>query len=719
MAQRISNSFVNTNIPGAYVETTVKSTPVGITSTGDIVIIGEADGGADYTQEVLKNNFFSATQLDRVRAKYIRGPIVDAMAALVSPANDTEIQGSAGRVFIVKTNSGTKAQAIVAGNSGDYGILKDKNTGKDGNKYYYQVSQVEEEVGPSVQGTTLTIGDGSIFDGLSFTIRGNGGAATVVTLSATMADHDTIGELAAEIDAQLPAGFGCAPAAGIDALVFSADADVLANEKGWGKSFELIDSTPGDLIVLGVSSGLVVSSQEPEVELTVKRQDTNTDESYNIKAAIALTVGYVGTSATLTVNNGVLTTTVVGGSGAALSINLADFPTMSGLATFINSQTGYSATSIADSNNLSPTRLDEVAAISIASTGAVQPGRIKKSAWNLAFQISQSPTVDFEFTLSQGVPAEMAMAAFLTGGLKGGTTAADIVNAIPALEGIKVNFVVPLFSRDASEDIADGLTDSSSTYTIDAINFAIRSHVIAMSTVKVKRNRIAMMSKWASYQDSKAHAQTLASFRSTLCFQKSSQVDSTGNVVEYFPWHTATIACGMQSAGFYKSLTEKFANIISFKDPEGFDSGNIGDTEDAIDSGMMFLQDETAGSKWVVDQTTYGFDGNFVYNSLQAVYMSDVLAIQLAESLSRFIVGKSLADITAASISGHIAKKMEEYRKSKIIGASDDAPLGYKNTKININGPIADVKLEAKLATTILFVPIQLELSQIQSSASA
>lgn len=719
MAQRLSTSFVNTNIPGAYVETTVKSTPVGITSTGDIVIIGEADGGADITQEVLKDNFYTATQLDRVRAKYLRGPIVDAMAALVSPSNDTDIQGSAGRVYIVKTNSGDKAQAIVAGDSGAYGIIKDKNYGKDGNKYYYQVTQVEEEAGPSVQGTTLVIGDGSIFDGLSFTIRGNGGVETVVTLSATMGDHDTITELAAEIDAQLPAGFGCVEASGIDALIFSADVDAAANEKGWGKSFELIDSSVGDLAVLGVSAGLVVSSQEPEVEITVKRQDTNTNEAYNVEAEVALTIGYVGTSGTVTINNGVLTTTVVGGAGANLSIDLTSFSTMADLATYINSQTGYSATSISNSNNLSPLRLDEVAAVNIASTGSVQPARIKKSAYNLALKISESSTVDFEFTLSQGLPAEMAGAAFLAGGAKGSTTALDIVNSIPALEGIKVNFVVPLFSRDASEDIADGLTESSSTYTIDAVNFAIKSHVLAMSTVKLKRNRIAVLSKWGSYADIKAHAQTLASFRSTLCFQKTSQTNSVGEVVEHMPWHTATIAAGMQSAGFYKSLTNKFANIISYKDPSGFDSGNPGDVEDAIDAGTFFLQAETAGSKWVVDQTTYGFDTNFVYNSLQAVYMSDVLAIQLAESLTRFAVGKSLADINAASMSGHIAKKMEEYRKLKIIGASDDAPLGYKNVKINISGPIAEVKLEAKLATAILFIPIQLELSQIQSSASS
>jgi hypothetical protein len=910
MAQRLSTSFVNTNIPGAYPEVTVKSTPVGITSTGDIVIIGEAEGGADYTQETLKDNFFTPTQLDRVSAKYLRGPIVDAMRALVSPSNDTEITGSVGKVYVVKTNSGTKAKSelqvypssvsgyffeddvtvyadaappkkdpqgdegwyykndgdggfnkinwyfyadsdaiavtvgdlsslyavaevrsdstdnfhlayytikqndgndagswyrsrqvytpiepfdrnkkhlfyvgtepdanihpeldrvecqlslissvgpndpseeilttvigtnsaaivdsveilvqklgIIASNYQDektllvresYGLLESSNYGVDGNKYYYQVTQVENEVGPFKESSSLSFSDPSIYDGLTFAIRENGKAAQTIQLG--IGGHSNISEIASEINSLLPTGLKCEANLDLNSLIISSKIDLLANKKGFGKSFELIDAVAGDLSVIGFSEELVVSSQEPEIELSVKRQDTNTNESFAVEAEVAITVGYDGTSATLDISSGVLSTTVVGGSGSNLSINLSEYTTMSDLASFISSQTGYSASSIAASNNLSPLRLDEVSAVGIASSEGSEPGRVKKAAYNFALKLSESSVVDFEFAVGAGLPAETAQAKYLAGGTKGATTAADIVNAIPALEGIKVNFVLPLFSRDAADDIADGLTDSSSTYTIDAVNFAVKSHVLAMSTVKLKRNRIAMLSKDASYADVKAHSQSLSSFRSIVCFQKTSQVDALGNVVEFQPWHTAAIATGMQSAGFYKSLTNKFANVISFKDPAGFDSGNPGSVEDAIDAGLMFLQAETAGNKFVVDQTTYGFDTNFVYNSLQAVYMSDVLAIQLAESLERFAVGKSLADITAASMAGHISKVMEVYKRLKITGASDDAPLGFKNLKININGPIAEVKLEAKLATAILFIPIQLELSQIQSSASA
>lgn len=715
MAQRLSTSFVNTNIPGVYPDVTVKSTPVGITSTGDIVIIGEADGGADYTQESLIDNFFTPTQVDRVVAKYLRGPIVDAMRALSSPSNDTDIQGSVGRVYIVKTNAGTKASSNVASNSGVYGILKDKNYGKDGNKYYYQVIQVEDEQAAKIQGIGLSFADPSIFDGVEFKVRVNGGIENTVTLG--VGGHADITALATEIDGLLPSSISCSPDVSNDSLIFSIDADAAANEKGWGKSFELIDSTPGDLAALGVAAGLYVSAQESEIEFSVKRQDTNTNESFQVEAEVALSVGYVGTSASLQIADGVMTITVVGGAGQSLTIDLSQYPTMADLAAFINSQTGYSASSIANSNNLSPLRLDEVSAVGIASSGDVEPGRIKRAAYNMALKISQSSVVDLEFSVGAGLPAEMALASFLSNGAKGSTTAADIVNAIPSLESIKVNFVLPLFSRNASEDIADGLTESSSTYTIDAINFAIKSHVLAMSTTKLKRNRVAMLSKWASYSEVKAHAQSLASYRCTLFVQKSSQTNSQGDIVEFMPWHTACIAAGMQSAGFYKSLTNKFANIISYKDPSGFDSNNLGSAEDAIDSGIFFLQKETAGSKWVVDQTTYGFDSNFVYNSLQAVYMADVLAIQLSDFLQKQVIGKSLADINAAGIAALISKKMDEFRKLKIIGASDDAPLGWKGLKISINGPIAEVKLEAKLVTAILFIPLQLELSQIQSSA--
>jgi hypothetical protein len=175
----------------------------------------------------------------------------------------------------------------------------------------------------------------------------------------------------------------------------------------------------------------------------------------------------------------------------------------------------------------------------------------------------------------------------------------------------------------------------------------------------------------------------------------------------------------MQAAGFYKGITNKFVNLISFVDPSGFDSGSPGNVEDALLAGLLILQRETAGNKWVSDQTTYGYDTNFVYNSLQASYLADVVTIDLSDSLQRAFVGQSLADVDAATALAFISTKMEEYRRIKAIVGDDEAPLGYRNAKVTIAGPVMFVAVEIKLSTTVYFIPIALTISQIQSSASA
>lgn len=719
MAQRVTTSFVNTNRPGSYFDVEVKSTPVGVASSGNIVIIGEADGGAALKSidsangDVLKDNFYTPDQLAQVQKKYISGPIVDAFRALTSASSDANITGAPNRIYIAQTNQTVKAQATIAS---AYGTLKDKNSGVDGNKYSYQVSQASAEVAPEISGEAVPA-FGAALNGASFQIRLNGLASTTITLSGTPTDHDNIANLIIELNTMLPAGIVASAGAVTDSFKLTMDADVNANSKGWGKSFELIDSS-SDLASLGHEAGLIVSSQEPEVQIDINRQDTNVNESFLAQAEIAMTIGYQGTTATITITDTTLTTTVTGGSGANLSISLAQYNTLSQLAGYIASQTGYTATVVPAATQTNPKALDNVSAIGICSTAAsTEPGRIKRAAANVEKALDQSNVLDFTATATAGLPAVMAVKAFLSGGAKGATLAANIVKAMTDLEGVNVNFVVPLYSRDASADIADGLTDAASTYTIDSVNALVKSHVLKMSTPKIKKHRTAFLSYWGTYAEAKNRAGQLAHYRVSLAMQKTSQANSQGVIVNQLPWHTAAIAAGMQAAGFYKSITNKFANIISYEDPSGFDSGSPGDIEQALDAGLLFMEKAVVGSKWVCDQTTYGIDTNFVYNSIQAVYGADLVSLDLAESFQTAFVGQSLADVDAATAIAFLASKMDQYKKQKLIAASDDAPLGFKNAKVKINGPIMEVSVEIKLATAILFIPINIEISQVQSAA--
>lgn len=719
MAQRVTTSFVNTNRPGSYFDVQTKSTPVGVATSGNIVIVGEAAGGAAVKRidavngDVLKDNFYTADQLAQVEKKYISGPIVDAFRALIAASSDANITGSPNRIYIAKTNQGAKAQATVAT---AYGTLKDKNFGVDGNKYSYTISQSAAEVVPEITGVVIAA-FGAALNGLEFKVRQNGGAEATVTLSNTPADHADLATLIVELNALLPSGMNAAAGVAADTLKFYMDADASANSRGYGKSFELIDSTLGDLAAIGHVAGLTVSSQEPAVQVDINRQDTNVNESFVVEAEVALLIGYDGTTATVTITDTALTTTVTGGSGANLSLQLNQYNTLADLAAYINSQTGYTCSVVPASTQTSPVNLDNVSAQGICSTEAgITAGRIKKAAANFENKLAQSAVLDFAPTATAGLPI-VAVKTFLSGGTKGATTAANIVSAVTDMEGIDVNFVVPLFSRNASADIADGLTDSGSTYTIDAVNALVKSHVLKMSTAKIKKHRSCVLSYWGTYAEAKAKAGALANARCSLAMQRASQANSQGEIVNYLPWYTAAVAAGMQVAGFYKSITNKLANIISYEDPSGFDSGSPGNIEEALDAGLLFLEKAVVGNKWVCDQTTYGIDTNFVYNSMQAMYDADLVALDLAASFQTAFVGQSLADVDAATAISFLASKMDQYKKQKLIAASDDAPLGFKNAKVRISGPIMEVSVEIKLATAILFIPISIEVSQVQSAA--
>lgn len=713
MAQRLTTSFINTVRPGAYFDLSVKSTPVGVASSGNIVIIGEADAGNSVAEDILKDTYFTPDQADKVVKKYVSGPIVDAFRILASPSSDANIAGSANRIYIAKTNSGVKASAPVAPS---FGTLKSKNQGKDGNKIFFQITQIESEVGPSQVGSAIS--DYSMLAGVQFKIRKNGGAETLVDVFTGLpADFNTAAEVAALIDAALPAGLSCS----VDSpnkIKISADADASANQSGTSKSFELIEVNAGDLAALGLVEGISSSSQEPQIQLDVKRTDVNLNESFVIDAESALEIGYEGDTATLTIDSTSLSTTVSGGAGANLDIQLKDFSTLKDLANFINSQTGYSC-SVVSSSAQSPTSvLDQVSAVGICSTAAsAKPCKVKKALSNFKSKASQSSAVEFEATAVKGLPSEMASVVYLAGGEKGSTTGAQIISALDEAETIDVNFVVPLFSRNASEDIADGLTESLSTYAISSINAATKNHVLKMSTAKIKKHRQAFLSIWSDYSSAKAESSSLANARISLCIQKSSQVNASGNTVVFLPWFTACVAAGMQAAGFYKAIVNKFANVISFTDPSGFDSGSPGDIEDALQAGLLFLEKAIVGNKWVSDQTTYGVDTNFVYNSIQAMYAADLVALDLTSSFQTAFVGQSLADVDAAVGLSFLSSKMTSYKQQKLIASSDDAPAGYKNAKIVISGPIMEVSVEIKLATAIYFIPISIEVSQVQSAA--
>lgn len=599
-------------------------------------------------------------------------------------------------------------------------------------------------VTPTV-GDTLYIPTGSCIVGAGNANRGSYivTAATASVISATkLLDYSgVLGQLTA------PLAAGPAAIAGASAdvncyapVVVSTDAGAVI--PGIGKSIELAETTGGTerlsnfaWVLSGttpvkaswVSTATVpvaiVSSAEQAVNLNVNRQLDSIQEILSAGGDVVLRMGYSGTSATVTITATTLSTTVAGGSGGNLSLTLKDYPTVADLVAYINAQTGYNAlVGTATLGNMLSTALDEVVAQGICTTNAAPVGRIKTDAVKLFNAIkNQSVLVqlnDPEAVAACGLPALVSATTFLSGGTRGATTDTVFNLAVDALELAHGNFLVPLFSRDATADIADGLTDSGSTYTIDSINAYCRTHVLAMSALKRRRPRQAFCSKRTDFTSARQAAGNMASHRVSLAFQDVKNVGQNG-LAQFQPWEGAVLAAGMQAAGFYRAIVRKFPNCTGALMADGsFKDQKDSNVEDALTSGLLPLRADSSGAfYWASDQTTYSKDDNFYANSIQAVYVGDLIGSTIAQKMEIAFVGQSVADVSAGVAMSVLQAIMRELVRLKLIAPSDDAPAGYKNASIRISGPSMVVSLEAKLAGAIYFIPVSVLVSPVQQTA--
>lgn len=465
---------------------------------------------------------------------------------------------------------------------------------------------------------------------------------------------------------------------------------------------------------------LLNSASEYRVTLNSNRQKDNVQESLDAGGEIALLISYTGTSAALVLSDSLLTVTVVGGAGASLTMDLKDFPTIADVATYINSKAGYKAqVGTAILGQLPSSALDDVTA-SVASTWGALNGRIKIDGYRFAKKIGdESVLVSLAASPTSGLPAAVAAVTFLSGGTKGGTTDADVSAAFLALEKVRGNFLVPLFSRDASLDVTDGLTDSTSSYTIASINAGARSHVLKCSTLKRAKNRQAFVSLKDTFANDKAAAANTASFRCAFPFMDIKAEGAGGAIKQFAPWMGAVDAAAMQAAAFYKAIVRKYANISgALQAAKDFDDQDDTQMEEALLAGLLPMRRaETGGWYWVSDQTTYGKDSNFVFNSIQATYVADIIALTMKQRMENAFVGQSVADVNAALALAFLETIMEDFKRLKLIAPSDDAPKGFKNASIKISGTAMVVSVEVKLAGAIYFIPISFLVSQVQQSA--
>lgn len=513
--------------------------------------------------------------------------------------------------------------------------------------------------------------------------------------------------------------YGSAGTSGSASAVVAGFTVLKSTIDGTGKSME----TFGDYdAFLRTSAGAVgdagdtfyISSAEYINRMTLTQgTTTNTIEA---GGDIIVRIGSTSATASVQVTSSSMIITDTNGT---LTFSFDTILTLADLVASINAQSGWSA-SIGSSkfNFLSPKTLDQ-ATYGASSISGYEAARIKYDAFDWASEMASSTLISSVMAATAGLPEVLVPFNFLSGGLRGGTTGADVIAAVEATKDLTLNFLVPLFSADATTDIASGETSSSSTYTIDAINAACKSNVISSSAVKSRANRQAFLSRVGTFAEQQEAAGDLASFRCSLSFQDVRNLSASGLIVSYQPWMAAVIASGMQAAAGYRGIVKKFANIAGLFHADGsYNARSYSQKETALKAGLLPLESvNTGGFRFVSDQTTYTLDSNFVFNSIQAVYLADLMTLSLIDAFDKVVVGQSVAEVSAAAALSFLQGQMYNFYRLKWIATSNDAPLGYKNASVRLVGGVMTVTVEAKLAGLIYFVPITLSISEVTQEA--
>lgn len=663
------------------------------------------------------------------------------------PANQTPAQvQTAFNALVGVDASGGVDRAILPGVAAGT-LALDQSPGGAGTLVVDITRSVAWAVTPTV-GDTLTIPTGSVLAGAA---DENVGGYVITSASATVIRATKLSDAGKTLGPAPVPGVVTTPV-DVAPVAMSASTDVRAWSPvtifvtagsvvdGIGKSLEIaqltsgtdlltrtaynLSTTPVTWISVSGTPKLLSSASEYRAQLDIARASDNVEESIVAGGEIALKISYAGTTATLFVDKTLdeWSTTVTGGTGASIPAKkFTDFPTIGDMVTFINSQTGYLASVGTAALGQQPVAALDGGTFGICSRWGAQNGRIKIDAYRFILAMANSVLTqlnDPAAAADSGLPAVKAV-AYLAGAVKGGTTAAAVTAAIDALEAVQGNFLVPLFSRDASLDIVDGLTESSSTYQIDAINLAAKAHVLKMSTIKKRRNRQAFLSKEDTFDAQKEAAGNLASARCSLAFEDFKQLGGDGTITQFQPWMGATLAAAMQAAGFYRAIFNKGITTAGIVHADGsYNPLQDSDVEDALLSGLLpARKSETGGFIFDSDQTTYTKDANFVFNSIQAMYAADVIALSTARRMQGAFVGQSTADVSAAIGLSFLEGIMADFLRLKLIAPSDDAPKGFKNAKVRLNGGNMIVEVEIKLAGAIYFIPISFLVSPVSQSA--
>lgn len=705
-----------------------------LSPTGLVAIFGESTSGPPgSTVADISTNVFTPDQMPAIQAIYGSGPIVDACNFLFAPGADGALPGGAQNVYIYKTNASTLASLALANS---YGTVKALAYGVSGNLISYQDVAVAPT--PAQTSSTASFDTTNVaIQGLTLVLRIQGDATandntfTVPNTVVSRATLQTALTTGGNWSGGLPSGMTFTVAGSSDAaatLTVTQAVTTNSQRDGYGTNFHLVSGSL--LAYVNIAAGLYTSSTEDMSVITINNTNTTMMETITVGGNIVLKLGRNGGVAPQVTINSSDQLILINNSSPEYTIDLASFPTLNSLASYINASTGGNwAASVPSTlfGQLPSSALDHVTALGANGTSTILPAQLKDDAYQVQKDFAASGNVSLTNPATCGLPDPQS-ATFLAGGALGGTSSASITTAINAFEAIHLNSIVPLFSRDASQDILDDITDASSTYTIAAIHQAVKTFLSLQVSTKTRLECQGYLSQHDTFANCVAEAQNMADARIQMMIQDIFQVNSQGVLQWFLPWAGACLLAGARGgAPVGLPMTHKYFNMSgirqtsqSMSTPEsqivvGFNPNTQYDY--AIQNGITFWEKPASGGfRLVVDNTTYGADANWVFNRGNVLYAADVLAYDFRTQLESIFVGVKNT-VSASAVKSVCDSILTGYLAQGITVSTTDAPNGYKQLVVQIVGNTINISVVVKLVEGIDFVLATITLQRASSTA--
>lgn len=479
--------------------------------------------------------------------------------------------------------------------------------------------------------------------------------------------------------------------------------------------FNLQSANYGDdenLVSVIVAAGVVSASARIVTVQKGALKEILSENPYDALLVIQYTGA--GTAASLTIQGGVLATTITGATPDNLSISLAN-KTLQQLVDLIDANPVYTcSTAYRLAASKAALDLDPISTglnILVAATLRGQQKELLDIINGQSKLITASRAADVEGTIA------VSAKKFLSGAVKGASSNTRFQSGFDALLAERCNIVVPALSQDASALITLGLTDPASSFTVDAVNLQAVTHCITASNTKNRSERNCYVSKKAAFASVQSAAQDLNHERVSMLFQDVEALDASGEQAWFDPWAASVMVAGMQ-AGMPVGTPATFKRLnVSGVRHQDFNPKT--QAELAIDKGLTPLEPvDSGGFRVVVHNTTYSADANFVFNRVHVLAAADTVAYNLRQQLEEVFVGDKARTGSAEAIKNAVVALMSRFLNDElIVGDDTNGGLGWKDLIVTIVGNVATVEITITPVQGIDFVLNKIRLDNIRQTA--